>query len=133
MGATVPDGRGASSAVAPPAAGPRLGFSTKLLYGVGSVAFGVKDTGFGFFLLLYYNQVLGLPDEWVGFGIMLALVADAVFDPIVGFASDHLHSRWGRRHPFMYAAALPVAVAYYCLWNPPSGLSPYGLFAYFLG
>jgi len=133
MDDTVADFPGASPVSARRAAERRLGFSTKLLYGVGSVAFGVKDTGFGFFLLLYYNQVLGLPGAWVGFGIMLALVADALFDPIVGFASDHLHSRWGRRHPFMYAAALPVGVAYYFLWNPPSGLSPQGLFAYFLG
>jgi glycoside/pentoside/hexuronide:cation symporter, GPH family len=41
----------------------------------------VSRTTASFFLLLYYNQVLGLPESWVGFGIMLALVADAVFDP----------------------------------------------------
>src|SRR5262245_14627186 len=111
---------------------PRLGLRTKILYGLGAIAFGVKDNGFSFFLLLYYNQVLGLPQSWVGFGIMLALVADAVFDPVVGYASDHLHSRWGRRHPFLYASAIPVAVAYWFLWNPPSGLSQEALFVYFL-
>jgi Na+/melibiose symporter-like transporter len=105
---------------------------TNVLYGVGAVAFGVKDNGFSFFLLLYYNQVLGLPEAWVGFGIMLALVLDGVFDPLVGYVSDHLHSAWGRRHPFMYAAALPVAASYWLLWNPPVGLSPERLFAYFV-
>ena len=39
---------------------------------------------------------------------MLALVFDAISDPIVGYASDNLHFRWGRRHPFMYAPALVV-------------------------
>jgi GPH family glycoside/pentoside/hexuronide:cation symporter len=111
---------------------PALGQRSKVLYGLGAVAFGVKDNGFSFFLLLYYNQVLGLPQSWVGLGIMIALVADAVFDPVVGFASDHLHSRWGRRHPFLYASAIPVAVAYWFLWNPPSGLSQEALFLYFL-
>ncbi len=111
---------------------PPLGLRTKILYGLGAVAFGVKDNGFSFFLLLYYNQVLGLPQSWVGLGIMLALVADAVFDPVVGYLSDHLHSRWGRRHPFLYASAIPVAVAYWFLWNPPTGLSQEALFAYFL-
>jgi GPH family glycoside/pentoside/hexuronide:cation symporter len=110
----------------------RLTRATTILYGIGSIAFGVKDNGFAFFLLLYYSQVLGLPESWVGFGIMLALVLDGIFDPIVGYASDHLHSRWGRRHPFMYAAALPVAASYWLLWNPPDGLSQGGLFAYFL-
>ena len=110
-----------------------LSTRTTVLYGFGAVAFGVKDNGFSFFLLLYYNQVLGLPEAWVGFGIMLALVLDGIFDPLVGYVSDHLHSRWGRRHPFMYAAALPVAASYWLLWNPPGGLSQGWLFAYFLG
>ena len=65
---------------------------------------------------------------------MIALFADAVFDPIVGYLSDHLHSPWGRRHPFMYASAVPVAAAYYFLWNPPDDMSRQGeLFAYFVG
>jgi GPH family glycoside/pentoside/hexuronide:cation symporter len=111
---------------------PALTLRTKLFYGFGSVAFGVKDNGFAFLLLLYYNQVLGLPERWVGLGIMIALMVDAFFDPIVGYLSDHLHSRWGRRHPFMYAAAVPVALSYYLLWTPPAGLSPRWLFAYFV-
>jgi GPH family glycoside/pentoside/hexuronide:cation symporter len=110
----------------------RLSKLTTVLYGVGAVAFGVKDNGFSFFLLLYYNQVLGLPESWVGFGIMLALVFDGVFDPLVGYLSDHLHSAWGRRHPFMYAAAIPVAASYWLLWNPPADLSPERLFVYFV-
>src|SRR5574342_201055 len=105
---------------------------TKIFYGFGSVAFGVKDNGFAFFLLLYYNQVLGLPGAWVGFGIMVALILDGIFDPLVGYVSDHLHSPWGRRHPLMYAAAIPVAASYWLLWNPPSDLSQSGLFVYFL-
>jgi GPH family glycoside/pentoside/hexuronide:cation symporter len=103
-----------------------------IFYGVGSVAYGVKDNGFAYFLLLFYNQVMHLPAQWVGAGIMIALMVDAITDPIVGYASDNLHSRWGRRHPFMYASALPVAIVYYFLWSPPSGLSNEALFAYFL-
>ena len=110
-----------------------VSLSTKLYYGFGSVAYGVKDNGFSFMLLIYYNQVLGLPASWVGTALMLALIADAFSDPLVGYFSDNLHSRWGRRHPFMYVAALPTAVCYFMLWNPPSGLSPGQLLGYFLG
>lgn len=117
---------------APALAHRQPSLATKLFYGFGSVAFGVKDNGFAFFLLLYYNQVLGLPERWVGIGIMTALMLDALSDPVVGYVSDHFHSRWGRRHPFMYFAALPVAGSYFLLWNPPSGLSPEGLLAYFI-
>ncbi|HXC55732.1 MAG TPA: MFS transporter [Rhizomicrobium sp.] len=99
-------------------AAPRLG--TKLVYGLGSVAFGTKDLGFSTFLLIFYNQVLGLPATLVSFAIMIALVADAVFDPIIGEISDNWRSRLGRRHPFMYGAAVPIAVLYFLLWNPPA-------------
>lgn len=97
----------------------RLGLPTKFLYGFGSVAFGVKDNGFSYFLLIFYNQVVGLKADVVGLAIMIALLVDAFIDPIVGQISDNLRTKWGRRHPFMYASAIPVAVSYLLLWNPP--------------
>ncbi len=110
----------------------RVPLRTRILYGTGSVAFGVKDNGFAFFLLLYYNQVLGLSSAAAGAALMVALVWDAVSDPLVGYVSDHWHSRWGRRHPFMYVSALPFAVGFYLLWSPPAGLGQQALFLYLL-
>lgn len=101
----------------------RLSVPTKLFYGFGSVAFGVKDNGFSYFLAFFYAQVMGLPAQTVGFAIMLALILDAFIDPIVGQLSDNTRSKWGRRHPWMYAAAIPVAVSYLLIWNPPIGWS----------
>ncbi|MEH6635673.1 MAG: MFS transporter [Halioglobus sp.] len=106
--------------------------SAKLYYGVGAIAYGIKDNGFSYLLLIYYSQVLGLSQNLVGTGIFIALLIDALTDPIVGSASDNLHSRLGRRHPFMYASALPVAVCYFFLWSPPAGLVGAELFAYFV-
>src|ERR1700761_2433580 len=104
---------------------------TKLFYGLGSVAFGVKDNGFQTILLPFYNLVLHVPAQLVGLAILIALVFDAFLDPIVGHFSDNLRSRWGRRHPLMYASALPVAVSYLLLWNPPHW-SPMALFYYLI-
>lgn len=107
---------------APAAPGERhLGLGTKLAYGFGSIAYGIKDNGFSTLLLLFYNQVVGLPADQVGLAIMAALVFDAFVDPVIGHLSDHLKSRWGRRHPFMYASAIPIGVLYLLLWNPPTG------------
>jgi Na+/melibiose symporter-like transporter len=92
---------------------------TKIFYGIGSIAFGVKDNGFSYFLLFFYNQVVGAPSAWVSSAIAIALFFDAFADPIVGQISDNLRTRWGRRHPLMYGAAIPVAIGYYLLWNPP--------------
>lgn len=107
---------------APPAPVARkLRLGTKLAYGFGSIAYGIKDGGFSALLLLFYNQVVGLRADVVGLALLAALVLDAFVDPVIGHLSDRLRSRWGRRHPFMYMAAVPVGVLYLFLWNPPFG------------
>ncbi|MDA0822266.1 MAG: MFS transporter [Proteobacteria bacterium] len=115
----------------PAKADTRSALSTQLYYGVGAVAYGAKSNGFNYLLLFFYSQVVGLPAEWVSFGIFLALLADAISDPLVGYFSDNLRGRWGRRHPLMYLAGLPAAIAYYYLWAPPD-LDQHGLFVYFV-
>jgi Na+/melibiose symporter-like transporter len=110
----------------------RLTFSTKLAYGFGAVAFGVKNNGFDYFLLIFYSQVMGVDAPLVGLALLIALVFDAFSDPVVGYLSDNTHSRWGRRHPWMYASALPVALCYFLLWAPPAGLTGNELFPYIL-
>jgi Na+/melibiose symporter-like transporter len=104
---------------------------TKAFYGMGSISFGVKDNGFQTILLPFYNLVLHVPAQLVGLAIFIALVVDAFLDPIVGHMSDNLRTRWGRRHPLMYLSALPVAISYLLLWNPPAW-SPHALFFYLI-
>ncbi|MBZ6379826.1 sugar transporter [Pacificimonas flava] len=105
---------------------------TKLAYGLGMVAYAVKDHGLKYFLLIFYAQVVGLDPRFVSTALLIALIADAFSDPIVGYWSDNLRSKWGRRHPFMYAVAVPVTVAYYFLWVPPHGWGQEALFVYLL-
>jgi GPH family glycoside/pentoside/hexuronide:cation symporter len=61
-----------------------MGLRTKLVYGFGTVAYGIKDNGFNFLLLISYNQLLGLPAQLVGLAIMIALVIDGFTDPLIG-------------------------------------------------
>jgi len=110
----------------------RLTFPTKLAYGFGAVAYGIKNNGFDYFLLLFYSQVMGVDAPLVGLALLIALLFDAFSDPIVGYLSDNTHSRWGRRHPWMYGSALPVAVFFYLLWVPPASLTGNALFPYIL-
>ena len=112
------DGR-IGGATALPAVRGRNSIGLKLIYGVGSMAFGIKDNGFQTILLLFYNQVVGLPPALVGLAIMIALAVDAIMDPIIGEISDNLRTPLGRRHPLMYAAAVPLGLSYLLLWNPP--------------
>ncbi|MEM1146573.1 MAG: MFS transporter [Pseudomonadota bacterium] len=105
---------------------------TRIAYGIGGAAGGIKNNGFDYVLLLFYSQVLGLSAVLVAAALWIALVFDAVSDPVVGYWSDNLSSKYGRRHPFMYAAMVPVAVGYFFVWNPPTGLEGLGLFGWLL-
>ncbi|TWX64151.1 MFS transporter [Colwellia demingiae] len=106
----------------------KLSFLTKVSYGVGQMSQGVKDTAFQSFLVFYFSQVLGLPAIMAGFAALIALLFDAVSDPLMGDISDNWHSKWGRRHPFMIAAIIPFPLSIYMLFTPPTGLEQQGLF-----
>lgn len=114
-----------------PVAQPPLSLRTKLLYGVGSIAYGVKGQLMSL-LLLFYNQLVGLPPEQVSLVLMISVVLDAVWDPIIGQYSDNLRSPLGRRHTLMYASAVPAALTFIMLWHPPAGWSDGALCAYLL-
>ena len=64
--------------------------------------------------------MLGLSGTLTGLAIALSVVWDAVSDPIVGAWSDRLRGRWGRRHPFMLAAILPLGLSFIALFSPPA-------------
>lgn len=105
----------------------RLPFRTKLAFGVGSAAEIIALYAVSSFALLFYNQVLGVPAHWVGLAISASLVLDGLTEPMVGAWSDRTKSRLGRRHPWMYAAPIPIALSFYAIFNPPDGLSPMAL------
>ncbi len=109
-----------------------MSWRVRLTFAFGQISEGVQSTAFGFFLLYFYNQVLGLSGLLASVAIVLALVVDAVVDPVVGSLSDRTRGRWGRRHPYMYAAALPFALCFYLLFAPPVGLGTLGVFAWLL-
>jgi len=90
-----------------------------MFHGLGSIAYGIKDNGFSTFLLIYYNQVLGMDAKLVSFALMLALVIDGFLDPVIGHLSDRTYTRWGRRLPWLYLAPIPLALSWLLLWSPP--------------
>lgn len=102
---------------------------TRASFAASGTAGGLVANGVSFFLLIYYSQVLGLDPALAGLAMMISLAFDAVTDPLVGRWSDRLRHRLGRRHPFLFASIVPIALAYYLLWNPPE-LSQTGLFFY---
>jgi len=106
----------------------RASTPTLLAFGTGAIAVGTKNVVFGSWLMLYYNQVLGLAPYLAGLALALALVVDAVSDPIVGAWSDRVRTRWGRRHPFIYASLIPFAGSIYLILQPVPDASQSDLF-----
>ena len=84
----------------------RIPILTKLTYGLGtavdmwgiwlypSVAFAV------------FNMYLGIAPWLVGLALTLIRVWDAFVDPVVGWLSDNLRTRFGRRRPFILIAGV---------------------------
>ena len=109
-------------------ASPPLTRPTKFWYGLGQLAEGLQHEGLNLFLFFYYTSVLGLSGALAGQAILIALLSDAVADPLVGAWSDRVASRWGRRHPFLYASVIPLCICFYLVFTPPAELSQAGLF-----
>ena len=101
-----------------PLDGP-LGFRLKAKYGLAQMSERLGTAVLGTYLLFYYSQVLGMPPALAALGAGLAVIVDAITDPVIGSISDHWRSRRGRRHPFMYAGALCTGIPFYLLFAPP--------------
>lgn len=115
---------------AAPSGMPRIGAGTLTLYSLGAMSIGIKIKILETFLLIFYNQAMGLPPATVSAVILAATVVDTITDPLVGWYSDRLRSPLGRRHPLMYASAVPLGIAFFLLWNPPHALGASGTFAW---
>jgi GPH family glycoside/pentoside/hexuronide:cation symporter len=101
----------------------KVPITTKIFQAVGALPEGLKNFGFSTFLLLYYNQILGLGAFKASVAIATALIIDAAMDPLIGSFSDSLKTRLGRRHLLMYVSAIPIGIGLFLVFSPPAGLS----------
>jgi len=105
---------------------------TKVFYGLGEAATSTAQTAVDTFLLFFLTAVVGLSGTLAGAAMFVALLVDGIADPLIGFASDNSHSRFGRRHPFMFAGVVPLAIAVGMIYSTPHFTSQWSLFAYVL-
>ena len=102
--------------------------ATLFLHSAGSGVVGIKNVIFGTWVLLYYNQVLGLEPYLASIALGISLFFDAFSDPLVGVWSDRFKSKLGRRHPFIYLSIFPLAFFIWLLFVPPSSYDQTYLF-----
>jgi len=89
-------------------------------YAIGEGAVAVTMNGISNFALLYYTQVLGLGAASAGLALGIAMLWDAITDPIMGHASDRTRSRFGRRHVYIVLGGVALAITYFLLWQVPA-------------
>ncbi len=100
----------------------RLPLSSKLGFGVGQIGEAITLVVFGTFTLFFYNQIIGVSATLTAVALAVAMVFDAISDPLAGSISDRLKNRWGRRLPMMAGSAVPLAITIVALFNPPADM-----------
>jgi glycoside/pentoside/hexuronide:cation symporter, GPH family len=100
-----------------------LSLRTKLLYGAPSFAGAAMIIPILIHMPKFYADVVLVPLGFLAMAIAIARSLDALSDPLMGWISDHTHTRLGRRRPYMLVGAPLCGVAFFCLLNPPASLT----------
>lgn len=88
----------------------KLGFRTKLLYGIGGVADNAMYTIEGTFMMFFLTSVAGLRPGISGLILAAGSIWEVMCGPVAGYLSDNTLSRYGKRKPYLLFASLPVTL-----------------------
>ncbi len=95
----------------------KLEFKKKLGYSIGQMGDSIGFNVFGFFFLFFLTDIAGVSPGIAGTISLIAVLWDAITDPIIGFISDNLRSKYGRRRPMMIVSSVPYAVCTFLLFH----------------
>jgi GPH family glycoside/pentoside/hexuronide:cation symporter len=110
-----------------------LGRGTKVGYGVADFGIAGAELLLQLYLLEFYIRAAGLSPTLAGAALALAILWDAVTDPVMGSIVDHTRSRYGRFHPYLAVGAVIFAIGLVALFHPPALAGQTALFLYLLG
>ncbi len=114
-----------------PIATPRLSNTFKFVFGLGDWGPSAAATARNVFWFVFLTNVVGLNAGLAGGVWLVGRIWDAVNDPLVGSISDRLHSRLGRRRPFLLYGSIPFALTFFLLFVVPPIESHAGLVLYY--
>jgi len=103
---------------------------TKVVYGTGDWGLATFNTLRQIFYAIFLTDVVGLDPRLASLAVLVGVIWDAINDPLVGVISDKLHSKWGRRRPFLLVFAIPYGLAFLILWWTPPIQNQIGLMFY---
>ncbi len=99
-----------------------LSTGRKLAYAMGGLAMNLTNLIVAQWILVRYvpsPEKALVPAGLFATLFLLGRITDGVTDPLIGYWSDRLRSRRGRRIPFILWGLVPFAVVFALLWTPP--------------
>ena len=110
----------------------RIPIFQKAIYSIGGLVNNIQAAALGSMVIIL-NLGLGMNPALVGLIGTIPRIVDAVIDPFVGYTSDNIRTRWGRRRPFMFFGAISAGLLYAIMFQLHHGHSESFYFWYFLG
>lgn len=101
-----------------------LGRGRLFAYGFLTLPLAIAGLPIAFYVPPLYTQELGLDLAQVGAVLMLARITDVFTDPLVGFLSDRLPTRFGRRRPWILAGIPVMMLGTWMVFVPSNGVTP---------
>ena len=99
-------------------------FREKLGYGIASLGDAISYGIVGIFLLFFLTTVADIPPAPAGTIIAIGSVWNAVFNPIMGYISDNVRTRFGKRRPLIFFFAIFLSIMVLVLFtNVDMGMS----------
>jgi GPH family glycoside/pentoside/hexuronide:cation symporter len=98
----------------------KLPMRRKIMYGSGELGFSLTSTIIAAYFLFFLTSVVGIPMGVASIALLIGKNWDWINDPLFGYISDHTHTRWGRRRPFLLFGPVPYAIIFALMWwRPP--------------
>jgi GPH family glycoside/pentoside/hexuronide:cation symporter len=114
----------------------KLAFREKVGYALGDTASHFVWDMVGFWILIFYTDIYGLPAATAGTIMLIARFWDMAVDPVIGIISDRTNSRWGKFRPYLLFGAFPYAILAVLAFTTPNfgstGKTIYAMATYIL-
>ncbi|MDD5356029.1 MAG: MFS transporter [Candidatus Omnitrophica bacterium] len=108
----------------------RIPFFQKAIYSIGAFA-NTAQAAFITQMVIVLNLGLGVNPALVGLVGAIPRIIDAISDPITGYISDNLRTRWGRRRPLILFGAITGGICYALMFQLHKGHSELFYVSYF--
>ncbi len=105
----------------------RLSRSRLIYFGLPDYAVYLAAVPVSLYLPFVYSKDLGLSLVDIGLILMLARISDVITDPLIGYLSDRIETRFGRRKPWMLAGSLIMMISAWQLFAPMGAVTNWHL------